>query len=156
MCRDAQDGKRDIPVPLSPSLVATAYYASAALRPCRFATPLLRSALATQHSHKWLDGVSDALAYGLRRFAIARTYGHTPAPSLRSMARSVQRQKKLEEERKAAAASKPEKQPEVIGDGGYPAYKRPIGPVPLIQTPPTGGPDNPAYQPPGNRPVPPQ
>jgi len=27
---------------------------------------LLRSALATQHYLKWLDGVSDALAYGLR------------------------------------------------------------------------------------------
>ena len=38
-CRDAQDAKRDIPVPLSPSLVTTAYCAPAALRPCRFATP---------------------------------------------------------------------------------------------------------------------
>ena len=36
-CRDAQDAKRDITV--SPSLVTTAYYAPAALRPCRFATP---------------------------------------------------------------------------------------------------------------------
>ena len=38
-CRDAQDAKRDIQVALSPSLVTTAYYAPAALRPCRFATP---------------------------------------------------------------------------------------------------------------------
>ena len=37
-CRDAQDAKRDIPVPLLPSLVTTAYCAPAALRPCRFAT----------------------------------------------------------------------------------------------------------------------
>jgi len=38
-CRDAQDAKRDIQVAVSPSLVTTAYYAPAALRPCRFATP---------------------------------------------------------------------------------------------------------------------
>jgi transcriptional regulator with XRE-family HTH domain len=37
-CRDARDAKRDVPVALSPSLTATAYYAAAALRPCRFAT----------------------------------------------------------------------------------------------------------------------
>lgn len=39
VCRDAQDAKRDIQVAVSPSLVTTAYYAPAALRPCRFATP---------------------------------------------------------------------------------------------------------------------
>ncbi len=31
-----------------------------------------RSALATQHSRKWLDGVSDALAYALRRLGTSR------------------------------------------------------------------------------------
>jgi len=45
-CRDAQDAKRDIQVAVSPSLVTTAYYAPAALRPCRFATP--------SHARCWL------------------------------------------------------------------------------------------------------
>ena len=45
-CRDAQDAKRDIQVAVSPSLVTTAYYAPAALRPCRFATP--------SHARYWL------------------------------------------------------------------------------------------------------
>jgi len=42
------------------------------------------AALATQHSHKWLDGVSDALAYGLRWLRDLRPLrhcGHTPAPT---------------------------------------------------------------------------
>ncbi|MET0002009.1 MAG: hypothetical protein ABW087_21595 [Candidatus Thiodiazotropha sp.] len=48
--------------PFRPRLSRQPINAPAALRPCRFATPSLRSALATQHSLKWLDGVSDALA----------------------------------------------------------------------------------------------
>ena len=42
------------------------------------------SALATQHSLKWLDGVSDALAYGLRQLRDLRPlrpFGNTPAPT---------------------------------------------------------------------------
>ena len=38
------------------------------------------SALATQHSHKWLDGVSDALAYGLRWLG---TYRPQAIPAIR-------------------------------------------------------------------------
>ena len=75
------------------------YYAPAALRPCRFATPLLRSALATQHSLKWLDGVSDALTYALhwlqnfvlsplRTYARAYAYRGLRAFASLSMARS--------------------------------------------------------------------
>jgi hypothetical protein len=66
-CRDAQDAKRDSQSPFRLRLSRQLISARAALRPCRFATPSLRSAQATQHSHKWLDGVSHALAYALRR-----------------------------------------------------------------------------------------
>jgi hypothetical protein len=65
VCRDAQDAKRDIPVPLSPSLVTTGFYAPAALRPQQLQISSLGS-IPLLCSHKWLDGVSDALAYGLR------------------------------------------------------------------------------------------
>ncbi|MBT3094254.1 MAG: hypothetical protein JAZ02_19055 [Candidatus Thiodiazotropha endolucinida] len=47
--------------PFRPRLSRQPINAPAALRPCRFATPSLRSALATQHALKWLDGVSNAL-----------------------------------------------------------------------------------------------
>jgi hypothetical protein len=52
------------PVPLSPSLVRTGFCAPAALRPQQLHTSSLGSIplLLPQ----WLDGVSDALAYGLR------------------------------------------------------------------------------------------
>ncbi len=63
VCRDAQDAKRDIPVPLSPSLVTTAYCAPAALRPCRI------------RLHMPFAGY---------RTSFFRHSGHTPAPTPRS------------------------------------------------------------------------
>ncbi len=38
-----------------------------ALRPWRYADIIASSMPASHHSRKWLDGVSDALAYGLHR-----------------------------------------------------------------------------------------
>ena len=75
----------------------------AALRPCRFATPSACSGnwLRSSFLHKWLDGVSDALAYALRRLGTYRPPSHTairprlpatgdhaPSCSALSMARS--------------------------------------------------------------------
>jgi hypothetical protein len=69
MCRDAQDAKRDIQAPHSPSLVTTAYCAPAALGPCRFATPLLRSVLATELRSFATQDIRPRLAFrGLRTF----------------------------------------------------------------------------------------
>jgi hypothetical protein len=94
-CRDAQAAKRDIPVALSPSLVTTAYCARTAPASVPLRPILASSELTTKHSHKWLDGVSDALAYALRWLRDVRplrpsdhTLAPTPsggyAPSLRS------------------------------------------------------------------------
>jgi hypothetical protein len=96
-CRDAQDAKWDIPVPISPSLVTTAFNAPAALRPCRFAT--------TSQARCWLrstptNGLTACrmrlhMPFGvryhshLRPYARAYAYRGLRALASLSMARSV-------------------------------------------------------------------
>ena len=61
--RDAQYAKRDIQVPLLPSLITTVNsfcHSRPAYVPLRHT--IASSVLATQHFSKWLDGVSDAYA----------------------------------------------------------------------------------------------
>ena len=64
------------------------------LAPVRPASVALRRHLASSmpaphHSRKWLDGVSDALAYALRGYGILRTWRSTSTPSpLRPYARA--------------------------------------------------------------------
>ncbi len=77
-CRDAQDAKRDIPVPLSPSLVTTGFCAPAALRPPRASA--LRAY--THGSHNGLTAGRTRLhmpSAGYRT-SFLRHSGHTPAP----------------------------------------------------------------------------
>ncbi len=70
MCRDAQEAKRAIQVPHSPSLVTTAYCAPATRNPCRFAAPLLRPVLATELRSFATPDIRPRLAFPvLRAFA---------------------------------------------------------------------------------------
>ena len=105
-CRDAQDAKRDIQVAVSPSLVTTAYYAPAALRPCRFATPSharcrLRRTPANgltacrMRLHMPFAGLGPVGPNPLRPYARADAFRGLRALASLSMARSVCNGKRL-------------------------------------------------------------